>query len=223
MFAKSRIYPSSPAVWTALLLTILAFVRVQAYYPYPNIRARQNMPFVRASSVFMRDRMLYSYGGEERGVDATNDFSAFTFQASSGSLIYQNVSSTGGPHVANAVPILLPDNNTLLLIGGKYEQETGPIANSTQLRVYRYTFDTNTWSAPEPAANGSAPVPSNRRYHAANLAPNGLIYIYGGITTDSAQEYLNDFWSYNLTTGVFTNLTTPDIPVMVEHAGIALP
>lgn len=178
----------------------------------------QQLPYRLGSATFVLNHTLYTYGGEERGINATQDFVSVAF-ASDGSIIYNPVRvNQAGPSVAYSQAVLLPDNDTVLLFGGS---SWPPAANGSEILVYQFRFSTRAWT-PAPI-NGTA-VPSSRMFFTATLASNGLIYIYGGAgPLPQTQAAYNDFWSYNPATGQFVNLTAPGQPTLYGHNAIALP
>lgn len=195
---------------------------VHASYPV-SVNTEQLIPFVGAAAFFIRGNTLYSIGGETRSAKTNAYFTAINLDTS-GNVVYQNLDSTGPPTISYSRAALLSDENTVILLGGNLpanDTNAQQISNSTaSLVAYQYKFDTRTWSA-APRATVTA-VPPNRVMHSATLA-NGKVYIYGGAVESFNGTMLNDFWSYDPSTGVYVNLTQATQPYLYGHTAVALP
>ncbi|OQV17322.1 Multiple epidermal growth factor-like domains protein 8 [Hypsibius exemplaris] len=75
-----------------------------------------------------------------------------------------------------------------------------------------YLVNTGLWS---PGESISEMVPSARYLHTAVLI-NDTIFIYGGF--DAAGAVLNEFWSYNFTTKIWTVLGNNFVPGLAAHS-----
>ncbi|KAI9025175.1 hypothetical protein CLU79DRAFT_744403 [Phycomyces nitens] len=174
---------------------------------------------------FVRDHTLYSYGGQTPTNQTTNIFSSLSLSQSEntaikGSMEYALVpqAQPGSPNdYSTAVP--LPDGNRVLVFTGMDDAQVN--YNDT---IYSYMYD---FTSPN-ASWVRFPLPSNatgpvlRIDFSATLAHNGNIYIYGGSALDVPASF-NDIWSFNPSTGRYTDLTTPDSQYIYGTSSIALP
>ncbi|KAF7725488.1 hypothetical protein EC973_009588 [Apophysomyces ossiformis] len=207
--------------WLAMLLIMLVARIASGEYALMDNTMVETIPFIAGAASVVRGNVVYRYGGVNREqAPYTNTFTQ-TSLLGNGALSFQFVKqNNSGPLCSFSQAVLLPDNQTMLLLGGD-----NPVTANASLMAYRYRFDTASWSpAPILADNGTLPV--NRKRFTATLAPNGKVYIYGGVQTlsDAAAaniKVLNDFWSYDPVSGQFRSLTQQGQPAMYSHVGIA--
>ncbi|KAG2222924.1 hypothetical protein INT45_013555 [Circinella minor] len=115
--------------------------------------------------------------------------------------------------------VVLSNNDSVAIIGGKYE---GYFPNITDpIRAQVYSFSQNAWTS-LPGLEGSGAVPPHRQEHTAVKSANGLIYIHGGVSSFNNFTLIMDNWSYDPTAGIFTNLATPPVALYGSTA-TALP
>ena len=179
------------------------------------------------AATFVRDNVLYTLGGLSQyfnTTEPTNNFVGFQLNQQNGDIDTDKSTVRSSPRLAYAQAVLLPDNDRVLLFGGKNEETVDQ--NST-LVVYEYRFSNPGWNqlnvtVANNATNGT--VPENRHRHTATLAPNGKIYIYGGQVPGSIRRFFIHIWEYDPSTGLFTEIPIDYDPVStVSLTGIPLP
>ncbi|KAI8147560.1 hypothetical protein BJV82DRAFT_596022 [Fennellomyces sp. T-0311] len=178
---------------------------------------------------FQFNGVLYSYGGATRNSTASNLFTSITFDENYGRVEYSDVpQSNSTPGAAHSEAVILPDNNRVILFGGRnLTDSSDDLLNNTRMRLYEYRFDTRNWTAlPIQVSNGESLYPRNRKDFSATLAPNGQIYIHGGLDFQDSPSPVNDSWVYNPETNVFTRL--PPVPGqpfsdLYGHSAVPLP
>ncbi|KAI9257369.1 hypothetical protein BDA99DRAFT_585167 [Phascolomyces articulosus] len=227
-------------VTTIIIYCILIFPsRVLGEYDVSEEQLAR-IPYRYASASFARDGILYSYGGVTRNASASTLFTSIAFDEVDGQVIYSDVTQLhGSPGAAYSEAVLLPDNNRVLLFGGRNMTDAGndvsSINNSTAgsgiLRLYEYRFDTQNWTAlPIQTSDKGSELPRNRKDFTATLsATNGKIYIHGGQDFQPETNGIvptNDSWVFDSTTYVFTRLTSalPDQSPsdLYGHSSVAL-
>ncbi|KAI8141334.1 hypothetical protein BJV82DRAFT_618791 [Fennellomyces sp. T-0311] len=208
-----------------LMVTVMP---VKGSYPMTT-RMKERIPSRGCTASFVRNNTLYSYGGESKSLYESTDFTAISFDEVDGSLIYNPVpQANSGPRVSCSTAILLPDGNTVLLIGGSSFDIFQNENETNILLLYQYTFDSQTWVPlpvnvdPQASTNASL-LPRNRYGHTSTLASNGLIYILGGANMDCTGSFVPDAWIYNYTASLFTPFQTFNNTCFCGHAGVSLP
>ncbi|KAG0187212.1 hypothetical protein DFQ28_006712 [Apophysomyces sp. BC1034] len=182
----------------------------------------ENMPFQEGTATIVRDNAIYRYGGLNRASSVPTNTFTRTALLSTGMIDFGYVAQKNpGPPCSFCQGVLLPDNQTMLVLGG----DNPYLAANATLLAYVYHFGNSTWSPVVPVSDNGT-LPYNRRFFTATLAPNGKVYIYGGIPTYNAPasvsaNIFNDFWSYDYTSGQFRQLTQRGQPPMYSHVGIA--
>ncbi|KAG0193670.1 hypothetical protein DFQ28_003843 [Apophysomyces sp. BC1034] len=125
-----------------------------------------------------------------------------------------NQTNTGPAGSFLCAAVLLPDNNTFLHIGDT-TAGCGPLA------INRYHFGNATWTS-DPVKSNNRTLPVQRTVFTANVAPNGNVYIYGGMSCNG--DVLNDLWSYDPQTYLFTQLSSPtESHGLKMHMAVMLP
>ncbi|KAF7730680.1 hypothetical protein EC973_001629 [Apophysomyces ossiformis] len=177
------------------------------------------IPLMSDTASIVRENILYRYGGVTRTSELYTNAFTQTSVSDNGSLSFSYVKQVNqGPLCSLCQAVLLPDNQTMLVLGG-----INPIKRNSSMMAYMYRFDNASWS-PAPVLSDNGTLPYNRKFFTATLAPNGKVYIYGGIRTLShvhePSKPLNDFWSYDpvsrqngviaYLTGALTHSTTID-------------
>ncbi|KAL0078504.1 hypothetical protein J3Q64DRAFT_1646005 [Phycomyces blakesleeanus] len=114
--------------------------------------------------------------------------------------------------------ILLPDNETIILFIGRYVEYKFP--DTFQIYTYNLNDPLASWTKLEPPTG--AVWPPARKDYSVTLAPNNKIYIYGGADMNTS-AILNEMYSFDPNTNLFTNLTQPDLIYVNSHTAIALP
>lgn len=202
-----------------LVLLNVAVTGVFGAYPVP-ILINEKIPRVLGATAFTIDNVMYAYGGENRNNNLTNQFSAFSFDATTGDIIYKALNEYG-PQVAFAEIVVAPDNASFTLFGGNY-QDT--LFDQAPMHAYHYTFENDTWSplAVTLQPDDNTTIPRARQNFKAVLASDGLVYIFGGIRGPYDMRPRQDFWSYDPSTGAFTQRPYPGF-VMDSYTATALP
>lgn len=171
-----------------------------------NLKYTYMRPFSQiGAATFVRDNVLYTISGLTQYFNTTlptRNFIGFHLNKQTGIIETDAVSSIA-PAMAYGQAVLLPDNDRVLLFGGRNEDIWDD--NST-LVVYEYRFSDPVWQLLNVTAanNGTnnGTVPRNRHRHTATLAPNGKVYIYGGKVPGTISRYFIDLWEYDPTTGL---------------------
>ncbi|KAI7886969.1 hypothetical protein K492DRAFT_202912 [Lichtheimia hyalospora FSU 10163] len=178
------------------------------------------------AATFVRDNVLYTFGGLSQYVNTTkptNNLVGFQLNLQNGYIDTDRPLMRSGPSLAYSQAVLLPDNDRVLLFGGKNET----VDENSTLLVYEYRFSNPEWyqlnvTVANNATNGT--VPRNRHRHTATLAPNGKIYIYGGQVPGSITRFFLHMWEYDPSTGLFTEIPIDYHPVStVSLTGVPLP
>lgn len=180
------------------------------------------------AATIVRDNALYTMGGLSQYVNTTkptSNFVGFQLNQLNGNIETEAIDQYNTPKLAYGQAVLLPDNDRVLLFGGKNEDKWDE--NSTLL-VHEYRFSTSMWqqlnvTAANNATNNGT-VPRNTHRHTATLAPNGKIYIYGGLVPGTITRWFIYVWEYDPATGRFTEFPMDYRPVStVSLTGVALP
>ncbi|KAJ8661977.1 hypothetical protein O0I10_002308 [Lichtheimia ornata] len=179
------------------------------------------------AATFVRDNVLYTIGGLSQYYNTTkpnNHFVGFHLNQLNGDIETDVPTSRDCPELAYGQAVLLPDNDRVLLFGGKNEDLWD---ENTTLLVHEYRFSTSMWqqlnvSAANNATNNGT-VPRNTHRHTATLAPNGKVYIYGGLVPGTITRWFIHVWEYDPDTGRFTEFPIDYDPVgTVSLTSIAL-
>ena len=206
------------------------------------------IPYRYASASFSRDGVLYSYGGATRNSSASTLFTSISFDQTDGQVIYSDVPQRHSPGAAYSEAVLLPDNNRVLLFGGRNltdafiadsstlsatnkQNNNSSDAGSGLLRLYEYRFDTQNWTAiAVKTTNEDGILPRNRKDFTATLSlTNGKVYIHGGqaFQAEGITTPINDSWIFDPSTYLFTRLSSvlpPGQPSseLFGHSAVAL-
>ncbi|KAI9029746.1 hypothetical protein CLU79DRAFT_735839 [Phycomyces nitens] len=171
------------------------------------------------SSSFSRGNSFYTYGGGTYKEEFTNLFTSISLINDGQDVAYENVyQQTPGPLCARSTTIYLAETDTVLLFIGRYPDNQ---KNDT-LKVYTYNFNGPDRFWNEIIFPNNSVVPSSRRDYTATLAPNGKIYIYGGVAYAN-NDKLNEFYAYDPLYNQFTNLTIKGQRTINSHTATALP
>ncbi|KAI9250984.1 hypothetical protein BDA99DRAFT_444710, partial [Phascolomyces articulosus] len=168
---------------------------------------REKIPVVWGGAGFTIGDTFYVYGGQGENAGSFSQFTELSFDTA-GVVQYKRLNENG-PSSQFGQAVVLPGNESFAIIGGA----SGLNASTTvgePLRASVYSFAQKSWTT-LPGLEGADPsaVPIQRQEHTAVMAPNGLIYIAGGIPSTVNRTILADSWSYNPENGVFTALSTP--------------
>ncbi|KAI7861054.1 hypothetical protein BDC45DRAFT_563229 [Circinella umbellata] len=174
-------------------------------YPVPPSTAAE-LPAPVLGTGFVINETMYVYGGGLEDTDFSNQFAKLSFDTY-GVVYHENVDSNG-PKVLFAQSVVFSNNDSVAIIGGDYEEDEPNIRGP--IHAHTYSFSQNRWTTLF-GLNDSNLVPPNRMEHTAVKAENGLIYIYGGYDSSEGWVQYMDSWSYDPSTGIFKNLTTPPI------------
>ncbi|KAL0093007.1 hypothetical protein J3Q64DRAFT_1869297 [Phycomyces blakesleeanus] len=163
------------------------------------------------AATFTYSNKLYIYGGMVAGQQILNVFTSVsmsTEDGSGGQLVYEKVpQNISGPWCSYSQAVILGDNRTAMLFTG-FENDN----EKTQKRA--------SWK--EVNAINITALREGRVYFTATLAPNGYVYIYGGLNP-IIMTILNDFLSFNPRTFKFETLTKPNQRFLYGHTATALP
>ncbi|KAI9311745.1 hypothetical protein BX666DRAFT_1995218 [Dichotomocladium elegans] len=153
------------------------------------------IPYSYATTTFVKNETLYSYGGVTRTSDASQNFASIRLDFATGEISYESVVQVGNikPYAAYSQGVLLPDGNRFVLFGAG-QSEADVLSWDGALRVYLYRFDTMEWEHLNVTASSLLPV--HRGQFTADLSPNGKIYLYGG-QTPGGKLSLGDAWVYD--------------------------
>ncbi|KAG0182177.1 hypothetical protein DFQ29_005393 [Apophysomyces sp. BC1021] len=114
--------------------------------------------------------------------------------------------------------------NQSLQIERVNQTNTGPAGSFLccgPLAINRYHFGNATWTS-DPVKSNNRTLPVQRTVFTANVAPNGNVYIYGGMSCNG--DVLNDLWSYDPQTYLFTQLSSPtESHGLKMHMAVMLP
>lgn len=202
-----------------MLLLNLAVTAVWGSYPVAT-ETNEKIPRVLGATAFTIDNVMYAYGGDDRNNDLTNHFSAFSFDATTGDLIYKALNEYG-PHVTFPEIVVMPDNASFTLFGGRYLDTQ---SDEAPMHAYHYTFENDTWS-PLPVTlqpDDNTTIPRARQNFKAVMASDGLVYMLGGFRGPFNMSPHHDFWSYDPSTGAFTNRPYPGF-TLDSYTATALP
>ncbi|KAI9025194.1 hypothetical protein CLU79DRAFT_844599 [Phycomyces nitens] len=207
-----------PIVFLVILFACSLFVVVETSYTIPSkyIKLVNNRY---AAASFVRNNALYTYGGESSKANNSNFFTAMTLSPIDNTLIIETVPQhTPGPLCSYANAVLLPDNQTVILFIGQADNKP---QNST-MPIYRYNFlDPNpAWT--EIKRSGDIPWPDMRVGFSANMAPNGKIYVFGGIRVDKISPALSFFSFDPKTDQIELPNSLGDVDIF-GHVGTMLP
>ncbi|KAG2218735.1 hypothetical protein INT45_006887 [Circinella minor] len=164
------------------------------------------LPTPAFSTGFVINETLYVYGGQIGNILFSNQFTRLSFD-SYGVVHYEDVNSNG-PEVLYPTSVVFPNNDSVAIIGGRYDGYYPNVTDSIRAQVY--SFSQNTWTTLS-GLDGIDSVPPHRKQHTSVRAANGLIYIHGGISSMNNFTLLRDHWSYDTIAQTFINLTTPPI------------
>ena len=204
-----------------ILLVLLNVAVTAVFGSYPvSTQTNEKIPRVLGATAFTIDNVMYAYGGDDRTNQHTNHFSAFSFDATTGDLIYE-ARNEYGPQVAFAEIAIMPDNASFTLFGGNYYDT---LFDQAPMHAYHYTFENDTWSplAVTLQPDDNTTIPRARQNFKAVLASDGLVYIFGGLRGPYDMRPRQDFWSYDPSTGAFTQRPLPGF-VMDSYTATALP
>ena len=185
-------------------------------YPIPSL-TRQRIPEHVFGTGFAINENYFMYGGQGRGSKIVNHFTKIHFDPYG--VVHTEVVNSNGPYTSYPQSVVFSNNDSVAIIGGNYEGYNPNITDPIRAQVY--SFSQNSWTA-LPGLDGTGPVPGHRQEHTAVKAANGLIYIHGGISSFDNFTLIRDNWSYDPTSGIFTNLATPPLALYGSTA-TALP
>ncbi|KAI9251874.1 hypothetical protein BDA99DRAFT_608005 [Phascolomyces articulosus] len=202
-----------------------------AYYNVdPELRSPFTIDYRVLSATFVRNNILYFYGGS--GPRTTVPFRQIVpyFQSIemnpiNGSVVYSTVMTNQGNdtieqqqqqqpydnYTAGSAAVLLSDNERVLFFGGiRNPNRAEEVEGNLALYLDQYDFRTQTWTSLPvqlaPQYIGSSSVlapPRNRVYLGATLAPNGKVYISNGRPIGNVTDTY-DFWEYDPEVGTFS-------------------
>ncbi|KAL0096698.1 hypothetical protein J3Q64DRAFT_1844157 [Phycomyces blakesleeanus] len=172
-----------------------------------------------ATASFVRNNALYTYGGESSLFNTSSFFTSMSLSPKDKSLIIETVpQSKPGPSCSYSAAVLLDDNQTVILFVG---QAFNLSANSS-MPIYTYSFlDPNPmWKEIKPV--GNALWPDIRIGFSATLAPNGKIYVFGGVRIDTISPAM-PFFSFDPRTHQIEIPSSPGDVQLYGHTGTMLP
>ncbi|KAF7720630.1 hypothetical protein EC973_006813 [Apophysomyces ossiformis] len=152
------------------------------------------------SAYFQRGGKIYIYGGNDFSGVKTDKLVMLSVPENKTVEIDKVLQTNQGPQDSSlCIAVLLPDNQTFLHFGADS-------ITCGSLTVHRYRFKEANWTT-DPVRSETGILPVQRSAFTANLGPDGKIYIYGGKPCNNTA--LNDFWSYDPQTYIFTQLSSP--------------
>ncbi|KAI9007941.1 hypothetical protein CLU79DRAFT_723383 [Phycomyces nitens] len=171
-----------------------------------------------SSATFVRNNTVYAYGGNTYMDAKSNVMSAISF-SSLGNVIYKELpTNPTDPHCVYPSTIMLPKNDTALLLCGEWSQEL----MTTILSIWSYSFST-----PNPIWTQVTIIPDKEiltvegRFNAV-LGSDGKVYIYFTFVETTA-NMTNEFVSYDPETRRVTDLSKT-IPLHLLYTStVALP
>ncbi|KAL0096677.1 hypothetical protein J3Q64DRAFT_1708896 [Phycomyces blakesleeanus] len=205
-------------IWLSFFDHVKASYAVPASY-YSGISPRANLAY------FVRNNKLYNYGGQVPTNYTSDIFTSLSLSQSDdpnikGTMELETVpQALPGSKNSFSRATLLPDGNRAIVFTGSDDAQ---LEYNETIYSYIYNFNSPNASWVRFPAPSNATGPMLRTDFSATLAPNGKIYIYGGTTLILDASY-NDIWSFEPSTGVYTDLTTPDARYVFGHSAIALP
>ncbi|KAG2223608.1 hypothetical protein INT45_001690 [Circinella minor] len=212
--------------WSIIISTLLPTSVVMAAYNMTNEQINI-LPGRSSGATFVKDDKMYIYGGVVSRSVVSTQFTSISINEKDGSLIYEDVPQINPIPMSYNQPILLPDNNRLLMFGGITDNAT---LYTGKLLVYEYRFDQKSWKEAPALPYKNATFPVNRKEFTATLGMDGKVYITGGYNLVSAfngagSYVMGDLWSYDPENGQFVDLSQPLEPgnYMIGHTAIALP
>ncbi|KAI9259676.1 hypothetical protein BDA99DRAFT_561094 [Phascolomyces articulosus] len=224
-----------------LLLNILfTYQVVESNYNVEDVlRSPLKTAYRMTTASFVRNNTLYFWGGGGSIWTTTYSIVAPYFESvrldeTNGNLVYSTVNNSKDytNYSTGASAVLLDDNERVLFIGGAREPDKS-INESGSLYMEQYDFRTASWeSLPVRLAssiNQSIPTPRNRQQLGATLAPNGKVYIAGGLLTNNyTDDY--DIWEYDPVGEVFAPVEeggrlplSADVLALLDHGSVLLP
>ena len=213
-------------VWWSIIISALLPTAVIAAYNMTDEQINL-LPGRSSGATFVRDDKMYIYGGVVSRSIVSTQFTSISINDNDGSLIYEDVPQINPIPMSYSQPVLLTDNNRLLMFGGITDNSTTYMG---KLLVYEYRFDKKSWKEAPALPYNNATFPVNRKEFTATLGMDDKVYIAGGYNIVSALNgagsfIMGDLWSYDPVNGQFVDLSQPLEPghYMIGHTAVALP
>ena len=151
-------------------------------------------PALTAHTLVEYKRKLWLLGGETLSVKSALHFYCLDVDTLTWSRVESSNPKDGpGSSGVDGHSALVYGNN--MVVFGGYSMSVDGIMDSNSL--YLYDFENNMWSRP---ATELSLQPSPRRYHAAWIAKNDRLFIFGGGLIEQEMTYCADMFEYDLTT-----------------------
>jgi N-acetylneuraminic acid mutarotase len=177
-----------------------------AYFDLPKLT--DSLPFTGGMATALFNNRLYMFGGEA----SVNRFNENFYQLTKTEdtfewkILQQN---NPPPGTTYAQAVVTNSGLEMYLLGGVSISTDNQVL---PLQYYKYTFDTNTWTAAATNAVSFTPnfagrLPLNRKLFSATCDNKNKIYIYGGTVNSTA--VFTDFFFLDTITGTFTPLARP--------------